>query len=244
MIRFQSFTAILALSLLFGCATPPPATSGGFEFREGDHVTLLGNGLAERMQHHGWLETVLQSRFPGKALSFRNLGFSADELSVQQRTAGFGSSDDHLTRCGTDVLFAFFGFNESFSGRQGLKKFRKDLDHFVRHTLEQKYNGRGAPRLVLFSSIPVEDHGSPDLPDGREHNARITLYNRAIAEAAAAHHIPFVDLFGPMRALYSTCKLPLTINGMRRCEGMFRPWPRPWEPPWSAETITSQSSLR
>jgi len=52
----------------------------------------MGNALAERMQHHGWLETLLQARYPELELSLRNLGFSADELTVHQRTMNLGSS--------------------------------------------------------------------------------------------------------------------------------------------------------
>ena len=48
--------------------------------RQGDHVSIVGNALAERMQHDGWLETLVQARFPNQRLVFRNLGFSGDEL--------------------------------------------------------------------------------------------------------------------------------------------------------------------
>ena len=29
------------------------------ELRKGDRIAILGNGLADRMQHDGWLETYL-----------------------------------------------------------------------------------------------------------------------------------------------------------------------------------------
>jgi len=35
-------------------AAPEP-----LEFREGDHISIIGNALADRMQHDGWLETLL-----------------------------------------------------------------------------------------------------------------------------------------------------------------------------------------
>src|SRR5438093_5483818 len=90
------------------------------KFEKGDHVCLMGNTLAERMQHHGWLETLIQSRLPGYELRFRNLGFSGDELTQRLRSAGFGSPDEHLTFNKADVIFAFFGYNESFGGLAGL----------------------------------------------------------------------------------------------------------------------------
>ncbi len=74
------------------------ASAGGkaaeLQLQKGDHVSLIGNVLAERMQHDGWLETLIQARFPDQQLSFRNLGFSGDELNQRQRSANFGSPDD------------------------------------------------------------------------------------------------------------------------------------------------------
>src|SRR2546421_322373 len=82
------------------------------------------------------------SRFPQHELVIRNLGFSADELTVRLRSANFGSPDQWLTANRTDVVFAFFGYNESFAGEAGLPKFKADLEAFIRNTLGQKYNGR------------------------------------------------------------------------------------------------------
>ena len=47
-----------------------------FELKPGDHICIIGNTLADRMQHDGWLETMLQSRYPKHELVIRNLGFS------------------------------------------------------------------------------------------------------------------------------------------------------------------------
>src|SRR5215831_18447568 len=35
--------------------------------RPGDHICIIGNTLADRMQHDGWLETYLHSRFPKRS---------------------------------------------------------------------------------------------------------------------------------------------------------------------------------
>ena len=85
---------------------------------------------------------------------------------------------------------------------------------WITHTLAQKYNGKTAPRLVLFSPIAHEDLRNPDLPDGRENNARLELYTLAMAQVAAARGVRFVDLFAPTKALYAAAKTPLTINGV------------------------------
>ena len=184
------------------------------EPRAGDHIAIIGNTLADRMQHFGHLEALLQSRFPRHELVFRNLGFSGDELTLRLRSKGFGTPDEHLTAVEADIILAFFGYNESYGGQAGLETFKKNLGEFVVHTLKQKYNGQSPPRLVLFSPIAHEDLRDRNLPDGVANNRRIELYTAAMAEVAAAHDVPFVDLYGPSRQLYSGSEPALTINGV------------------------------
>jgi lysophospholipase L1-like esterase len=184
----------------------------------GDRIALIGNTLAERMQHDGWLEAFLVSRFPKHDLVIRNLGFSGDELTLRLRSADFGSPDEWLTRTRADVVFAFFGYNESFAGEAGLARFRADLEAFIKHTLGQKYNGKRAPRLVLFSPIAHEDLHDRNLPDGKENNGRLALYTRAMGAVAAAQGVAFVDLFSATREAYPGAPQPLTINGVHLTE--------------------------
>lgn len=202
----------LAAPLALSAATAARADDG-LTLQKGDHITLIGNVLAERMQHDGWLETQIQARFPKDELSFRNLGFSGDEVATRLRSEGFGSPDEWLTKTGTDVVLAFFGFNESFAGEAGLPAFREQLAKFVDHTLAQKYDGEHPTKLVLFSPIAFENLHDPNLPDGVEHNQRLKLYTQAIAEVARAKGVPFVDLFTPTLAEYARGGKPLTING-------------------------------
>src|SRR5205807_5072422 len=95
---------------------------------KGDHICYLGNALADRMQHDAWLETLLYARFPRLDLVFRNLAASGDEVATWHRSENFGSRDEWLTRTKADVIFAFYGFNESFKGPGGIDKFKSDLD--------------------------------------------------------------------------------------------------------------------
>ena len=183
-------------------------------FKKGDNICLMGGALAERLQHDGPLEARMQLRNPSMELSFRNLGFSADELTVQQRTAGFGSWDDYLTRCEANVIFAFFGYNESFAGAEGVDKYKADLEKFIDHTLSMKYDDASAPRLVLFSPIPYEDLLDENLPDPAIGNARLTPYGAATSEVAARKNIRFVNIWSPMMAAYEASERPLTINGI------------------------------
>src|SRR4029453_10891642 len=133
----------------------------GLEINKGDHICLVGNTLAERMQYFGGLETRLVSRFADDDLVFRNLGFSGDEIAQRLRSRDFGTPDEwlagnspipqpgklnpgapvrqnrfELTNTKADVIFAFFGYNESFAGEAGLAKFKQDLVDWIKHTRE------------------------------------------------------------------------------------------------------------
>ncbi len=48
------------------------AMQGDFRFEDGDRICYIGSGLADRMQHDGWLETLIQSRLGDQQLVFRN----------------------------------------------------------------------------------------------------------------------------------------------------------------------------
>jgi len=185
------------------------------ELKKGDRIAIVGNTLAERMQHHGWLETLLHTRFPQHDLVFRNLGYSGDEVVMRLRSASFGSPDSWLTKTKTDVVFAFFGYNESFKGQEGVAKFSADLDAYVKNLLANKYNGTSAPRVVLFSPIAHEDLKDKNLPDGKENNVRLGLYCDAMEKVAKANNVDFVDLFSPTLKEYSQWKhVKWTINGI------------------------------
>src|SRR5437773_4251507 len=214
-----------------------------FELKKGDHICLVGNTLAERMQYFGGLETRLVSRLPQHDLVFRNLGYSGDEIGLRLRSRDFGTPDEwlagnspipqptklnaeapvrqnrfELTNTKADVIFAFFGYNESFAGEKGLPKFKQDLDEWIKHTLAQKYNGKTAPRIVLFSPIAHENLGDRNLPDGQANNQRLKLYTAAMAEVAKASNVTWVDLFTPMLRLYQSAAKPLTLNGVHLVE--------------------------
>ena len=211
----RCYAFVFAFGILSGgLALSPLAQADAIEIKPGDHISIIGNTLADRMQHDGWLETSLHARFPTHKLVIRNLGFSGDELTVRLRSADFGSPDWWLTRTKADVVFAFFGYNESFAGKEGLEAFKKDLDAFVKHTLAQKYNGVSAPRLVLFSPIAMESPRGRDLPDDSATNERLKLYTAAMADVAKAAGVAIVDLFGPTSSLYKKAPEPLTINGV------------------------------
>ena len=184
------------------------------KLEKGDHVCYIGNTLADRMQHHAWLETYLHAAHPKHELVFRNLGFSGDTIKKRTRSANFGSQDQWLSKEKADVIFCFFGYGEALGGPGGAGGFEKDLGGLIDKLHEQKYNGKSAPRLVVFSPIAHEDLKSHVLPDGSENNKNLALYTEVIERVCKAKKVAYVDLFSPSKKLYAAAKTPLTMNGI------------------------------
>jgi azurin/glucose/arabinose dehydrogenase/lysophospholipase L1-like esterase len=212
--RVHVLTSSLFAALLLIAPRLSAAPPESLALAKGDHISIVGSAVAERMQHHGWLETLIYNQFPSDDLVVRNLAFSGDEVKTRARSENFGTPDDWLRRNQTDVVLAFFGFNESFGSYAGLEKFKKELDEWLGHVLAGKYNGRTAPRVVLFSPLAQEALRDPNLPDPGENNANMLHYRDAMSEAARAHGIQFVDLFKISQDLYAKSPQPLTINGI------------------------------
>ncbi|MFV1995450.1 MAG: SGNH/GDSL hydrolase family protein, partial [Verrucomicrobiales bacterium] len=205
----RSILCSLALAVL-----APSVGQAEFAFEQGDHVVYIGNSLADRMQHDGWLETILQSQLAGEKLVFRNLGYSGDEIVKRPRSKDFATPEDYLEICAADVIFCFFGYNESFGGDEGLARFKTDYAAMIDAYRELNPNGVAPPRFVLFSPIAHEDLKDANLPDGVENNARLAKYTQAIAQVAADKSVEFVDLFAASQKLYGGAEEALTINGI------------------------------
>lgn len=193
-----------------------PASAAPFELRQGDRIVYLGNGLADRMQHHGWLETDIQQALPQLELVFRNHGYAGDTVADRPRNQGFPSADEYLTLSKASVIFAFFGYNESFSNKPD--DFAKQLSQWIDQTRQKNYSGNGAPRVVLFSPIGHEDLHSPNLPNGQANNVRLAAYTHAMSEVAKQKNVAFVNLYHPSLELYQKAKQPLTLNGIHLTE--------------------------
>ena len=123
----NKFCLVFALSLTWTTTL----VSQDIPFEHGDHVVYIGNTLADRMQHHGWLETYIHALLPEYELTFRNLGFSGDEIKLRQRADNFGDADQWLTKCEADVVACFFGYNEALKGPDALTQFSDDLAEMI-----------------------------------------------------------------------------------------------------------------
>ncbi len=190
------------------------AAEPALKLQKGDHISFIGNTTADRMQHSAWLETSIHSLYPELDLTFRNLGFSGDELKLRQREDNFGSPDEWLAKMKANVIFCFFGYNEALRGAPALDGFRKDLAETIDGMHAQKYDGKSPSRLVFFSPIAHENLKNPNLPDGSANNEKLALYTQAMQEVCTAKEVLFVDLFTPTKQLYAAADKPLTMNGI------------------------------
>lgn len=198
--------APLAFAAAAACGSPQ------VELEEGDHVVIIGNALADGMQHDGWFETYLQVARPELHLVVRDQGFSGDRIDHRPRTKDVPGADAYLGLSQASVVLAMFGYNESYDDDPA--GFAAALTTWIDHTRAQNYSGRGAPRIVLFSPIAHEDLGDPNLPDGSANNARLAKYTAVMDSVARAKGTGYVDLFAPTRRMYEESAAPLTHNGI------------------------------
>lgn len=204
--------ALVAMSA--GAPGAGAAETRPFALVDGDRVVLLGSTLIEREQAHGYWESALTGRFHGRAIQFRNLGWSGDNVFGEAR-AGFGSVADGFTHLKEHVLalkptliLLSYGANESFAGQAGLESFHAGLA-----TLLATLDASGA-RIVFLGPAPQEDLGRP-LPDPAAHNRDLKLYSDAIAAVAAERDAPMVHLFELLgKKLRPSSPIPLTDNGI------------------------------
>src|SRR5690606_29355270 len=101
------FVVVAGVWSLASRAQDRPTATAKLELNQGDRIAIVGGAFAEYLQHEGWLETLIQGRFPDKELVVRNLAHAGDELTVQIRVDGFGSQDEWLKRTKADVVFGF-----------------------------------------------------------------------------------------------------------------------------------------
>jgi lysophospholipase L1-like esterase len=182
-------TPLLILSSLLAL---PATTPDSLVLRDGDCVVFIGSTLIEREQRWGYWEAALTSRFPGKSIRFRNLGWSGDTVWGEAQ-AGFGTPADgfrhlkeHVLALKPTVIFVGYGTNEGFDGKAGLPRFKKGLK-----ALLDALAPTGA-RFVFMTPPLLEDCGRP-LPDPAGQNENVRFYAEAIRQEAKMRGSPVVD---------------------------------------------------
>ena len=202
-------------ALFLDTAARPPAcdataTTLPLKLKQGDHICLIGNTLFERAQLFGFVPATIHAGFPDHELVIRTLAWSGDEVGLMPRPENFADLEQHLFHEKADVIFAAFGFNESFAGEAGIPGFRQRLEAFLQRTKTKAFNGKTAPQIVLVSPIPNENVSGVAAAD--QNNKTIARYSSVMRKVAAEQQVGFVDVDTPMRSVLSRTD-DLTING-------------------------------
>lgn len=213
----------------------PFASELPLKLNKGDRIAFIGNTLLDRAQEFAHFESYLHLAHPEHELVIRNFSWSADEIDLQPRPDNFATVDQHLTREKIDVIFAAFGYNESFAGIDEVESFKARLATWLIDVKTNAYNGKTAAKIVLLSPIANENYYRPPAPiktgkKGAEivieeadkgalvpaadlNNDRIAAYTEAMKEVAGAEGVAFIDLFTPTLAAIEHGETTLTING-------------------------------
>ncbi len=184
------------VALFLTTASSVFAADAPFEFKDKDRVVLLGGAFIERLQTHGYLETAITAGLPEKNLTFRNLGWSGDNVWGDSRGVfGFGNRAEGLKRLVGDVniakptlLVICYGENEAYAGDAGLAEFKGGLNALL-DALKST-----SARVLLLGPRKHEKLGSP-LPDPAPYNVNLRKYTEVIAAVARERGHAFLDLY-------------------------------------------------
>ncbi len=211
----------VCFSVLLGTNLAPlSAAEPTLSLEPRQRVAMVGNSLAERMNLYGNFETRWHLRNASAETLFRNFGWPADEVGLQQRPNSYTTIDDPLKEFGPNLFLCFFGFNESFAGTapQQVEAFVQAYRSYIAETTK-KYAKDGKARFVLVSPTAFESTGNPLGPNADERNESLRVYRDAIEQLAKADGHGFVDLFTPtLEKFAQQSGAQYTVNGVHMNE--------------------------
>lgn len=184
------------------------------ELKNGDRVVLLGNALIENEQMYNYLELQLTRHWPERSITFRNLGWSGDNVFGDARSyytsppSAYELLISQLTEANPTHVLIAYGNVEAQDGESGLEHFGTGMEKLLSNIQEL-----GA-EAILLSPIPQFSGGTPTLL--AERNKNLKLYAEKIAQIAQAHQKRYVDIFSPFEELIETDLL--SENGIHLTE--------------------------
>jgi lysophospholipase L1-like esterase len=146
--------------------------------------------------------------FPGRKITFRNLGWSGDTVWAESRgifdpaSAGYQRMIELVKELNPTVVILAYGQNESFAGNSGLSKFVAQY--------EKLCDDIGVTRARLAFMTPHRfERPQPPLPDASRQNRSLEVYAKAVRELAGRRNAPVIDLFALPQSSQN-----LTENGL------------------------------
>lgn len=210
--------------LLAGCTSRSTPPQGSINFEQNEKVVFLGNAFFENAIANGEIETTFALCFPKKNITFRNIGWSGDNVYAHARTRarggerfgnpeeGFGMLAKQITDLRPDKIFIAYGFNESFDDGAGIEAYDKGLNLLL-EMLSQR-----CPELILISTLPMEKGFGIAAEHIEAQNKELKMYAETTKEVATKGKYRFIDLFTPFSKenKYTTNGIHLSSKGYRK----------------------------
>ncbi len=187
---------LLLLTLVYGPTLAQNKSPNVFTLKDGDRVVFLGNSIFENEFQYGYLELALTTRFADKGITFRNLGWTGDNVWGEARSTytnpptPYEHLMEDITKAAPTVVFLAYGGVEAQEGQAGVAHFKDGLNKLI-----DKIESLGA-RTVLLSTIPVVSPDTSQRIDAR--NADLELYSKAISDVASQRGKQFIDIYTPV----------------------------------------------
>lgn len=218
--RIRQHIQILPLLILMLVASPPRAAAGPLTINNGDRIVFVGATFIERDGRYGCIETLMTAQFPEYDLTFRNLGWSGDNVFGIAR-ASFDSTEKgyerllaQINEAKPNIILMSYGQNESFRGAEGLEEFTVGYTKLLDDLAPTN------ARFVLISPTLQENLGLP-LPDPAAHNADVLRYTDAVSQLAKSRNFPFIDMTKRLPISNEIPKNPRTTNGLHFTEEAY-----------------------
>ncbi len=217
-IRRTLQSGLMVATTLFLCAGNENANAAEpLSIKSGDRIVFVGPTFIERDLRYGCIETVMTAYFREYDLTFRNLGWSGDNVfgiaraSFDSILKGYERLINQVTEAKPTIVLMSYGQNESFKGAAALDEFIAGYGKLLDDLAPTQAH------FVLISPTLQENMGPP-LPDPTAHNADVHLYTKAIAKLAAERNLPFIDLTRALPVSNDLATSPRTDNGIHFTE--------------------------
>jgi len=219
---------LLVLAILLASCNSK-SEPGPLAFKQNEKVIFLGNAFFENAIANGEIETIFSLCFPEKNITFRNIGWSGDNVYAHARTRardgqkfgnpeeGFGMLAEQITDLKPDKIFIAYGFNESFDDNAGIEAYRKGLNRLL------EMLGQHCPELILVSTLPMEKGFGIPAEHIESRNKALKKYVEITEEVAIIGKFRFINLFDPFSEMnkYTTNGVHLSSEGYRKAGGLI-----------------------
>ncbi len=182
-------------------APKAPATPSILDLKDGDTFVFYGDSITHQSLYTQYVEDFFYTRYPDRRILFHNAGVSGDKAA------------DALARFEDDVavfkpkyVSVLLGMNdgqyEDFNG-ETFSTYRKGMTEIL-----DKVEKIGATAIPLSPTmfdhhqlslqIKTDDFRFKDRTFSPQYNSLMAFYSAWLRETAGSHHLPFVNLWGPL----------------------------------------------